>query len=46
VARNGSVAFKWKAVKGRSQLRVQVQRYALKPGFEPVASKPVAVTAS
>jgi plastocyanin len=46
VAANGTVAFRWEAVKGRSQLRVQVQRYALRPGFEPVASKPVAVTAS
>jgi plastocyanin len=46
VSAAGAVSFRWKAVKGRSQLRVQVQRYALKPGFEPVASAPVAVTAS
>jgi plastocyanin len=46
VGRNGAVSFRWEAVKGRSQLRVNVQRYALKPGFEPVASKPVSVTAS
>lgn len=46
VSGSGAVSFRWKAVKGRSQLRVQVQRYALRAGFEPVASKPVAVTAS
>jgi hypothetical protein len=46
VARSGTVSFRWKAVKGRSQLRLQVQRYGLKPGFEPVASKPIAVRAS
>ncbi len=46
VTKAGTVAFRWKAVKGRSQLRIQVQRYALKPGFEPVASKPVAVSVS
>lgn len=46
VSASGAVAFRWEAVKGRSQLRMQVQRYALKPGFEPVASKPVSVTAS
>jgi plastocyanin len=46
VSASGAVSFRWKAVKGRSQLRVQVQRYALKPGFEPVASKPISVTAA
>lgn len=45
VLRTGAVSFRWEAVKGRSRLRVQVQRYALKAGFEPVASKPVSVTA-
>ena len=44
VAANGSVSFRWKAVKGRSQLRVQVQRFGLKPGFEPTASRPVSVS--
>jgi plastocyanin len=46
VALSGAVSFRWKAVKGRSQLRLQVQRYALKPGFEPVTSKPIVVIAS
>ena len=46
VKANGGVSFRWKAVKGRSQLRIQVQRYALKPGFEPATSRPVAVSAS
>jgi plastocyanin len=46
VARNGVVSFRWEAVKGRSRLRMQVQRYALKPGYDPVASAPVAVRAS
>lgn len=46
VSAKGIVSFRWKAVKGRSQLRVQVQRYALKPGFEPTTSRPVAVSVS
>lgn len=46
VTRAGAVAFRWKAVKGRSRLRVQIQRYGVKPGFDPVTSPPVAVTAS
>ncbi|MGH3072191.1 MAG: cupredoxin domain-containing protein [Gaiellaceae bacterium] len=46
VGRSGAVSFRWKAVKGRQQLRVQVQRFALKPGFQPGTSKPVFVTVS
>jgi plastocyanin len=46
VTRAGTVAFRWKAVKGRSRLRVQLQRYGMKPGYDPVASKPTTVTAS
>jgi plastocyanin len=44
VSKAGVVAFRWKAVKGRSQLRVQVQRFALKPGFEPTTSRPISVS--
>jgi plastocyanin len=44
VTKTGSVSFRWKPVKGRSSLRVQVQRYALKQGFESTASRPVSVT--
>lgn len=46
VAAGGTVAFRWKAVKGRQRLRLVVQRFELKPGFEPAASKPVAVSVS
>lgn len=46
VPRSGVVAFRWQAVKGRSRLRVQIHRYGVKRGFEPVTSKPIVVTAS
>jgi plastocyanin len=46
VGPGGVVSFRWKAVKGRSQLRVVVHRFALKPGFDPGVSKPVVVRAS
>lgn len=46
VTRAGAVSFRWKAVKGRSRLRVQIQRYGVKSGFDPVTSKPIVVTAS
>lgn len=44
VTKSGVVTFRWKAVKGRSQLRVQVQRFGLKQGFAPATSTPVTVT--
>jgi plastocyanin len=44
VTKQGVVTFRWQAVKGRSRLRVQLQRFALKQGFAPVTSKPVTVT--
>jgi plastocyanin len=43
VTRAGNVTFRWKAVKGRVQLRVQINRAGLKAGFDPATSKPVAV---
>ena len=43
VDRAGRVTFRWKAVKGRSQLRVQLHRFGLKTGFAAATSKPVSV---
>lgn len=46
VGAGGIVSFRWESEKGRSQLRVVLRRYALRPGFEPVESKPVIVKVS
>lgn len=46
VPKSGRIAFRWEAVKGRSRLRIQLHRFGLKPGFAPVASRPVFVRAS
>jgi plastocyanin len=40
---SGRVAFRWEAVKGRSQLRVTVLRFGVKQGFAAVTSRPVLV---
>ena len=44
VTKSGSLAFRWKAVKGRSRLRVNVQRFGVVQGFAPATSKTVTVT--
>jgi plastocyanin len=44
VPASGRVAFRWVAVKGRSQLRVAIHRFGLKQGFDAVTSKPVRVS--
>jgi plastocyanin len=43
VPRSGQVAFRWEAVKGRTQLRVAIHRFGVKQGFDAVTSKPVLV---
>jgi plastocyanin len=45
VSKAGAVSFKWKVAKGRSQLRLQLHRYALAQGFAAGPSKPITVTA-
>ena len=43
VANSGAVVFRWRAVKGRSLLRLSVTRADLQPGYVPTVSRPVAV---
>ena len=40
----GTVAFRWSVLKGRSRLRVQLLRIALRPGFEAATSKQLLIT--
>jgi plastocyanin len=39
----GNVSFRWEAVRGRTQLRLHVHRFGLRPGFAAVDGKPVVV---
>lgn len=46
VDRAGNVAFRWRAMRGRSLLRVQLPRTGLRTGFEPASGIAVSVTGS
>jgi plastocyanin len=46
VDRAGSVSFRWRVVAGRSRLRVQLTRSALRSGFEPTTGAAVSVSGS